>query len=182
MAATVAEHTRDFARRFFLVIEQLGREDWLSANAAFERAVAEHPHHPYVAYIQANRVRKAGFSAAAERVREAEFPQIERRKAGTRKNAPVYYRVGHGDAGLSLTLPYEVPPSHPLRNATESAQSNPMRRDPEAAEARSPWRRRQERRVLPDLSADDGGWWERLTDGASELLDTVTRAISKEKS
>ncbi len=182
MVSTVVAQTRDFARRFFAVVEELGRENWVPANDAFERTIAAHPDHPYIAYIQANRARKAGFSAVAERIREAEFPQIARRKAGTRRNAPVFYRVGSPDAAPSLDLPYDVPPSHPLRAATETAKCNPLRREPEPPEARSPWRRRQGSRRAAASSSEDpsaGAWWQRLADGAADLLDTVTRTIAK---
>jgi hypothetical protein len=184
MASTVAAQTRDFARRFFQVAQELGREDWVSANDTFERTITAHPDHPYVAYVGANRARKAGFSAAAERIREAEFPQIERRKAGTRRNAPVFYRIARSGAAFSLELPYEVPPSHPLRTATENARGNPLRREAEPPEARSPWRRRQgNRRTVPDACSGDepssGAWWQKLADGATGLLEGVSRAIAK---
>jgi hypothetical protein len=181
MASTVAAQTRDFARRFFAVVQELGREDWVPANDAFERTIAAHPDHPYIAYIQANRARRAGFSAAAERIREAEFPQIARRKAGTRRNAPVFYRVGSADAAPSLDLPYDVPPGHPLRVATEAAKGNPLRREAEQPEARSPWRRRQSSRraAASNEASSAGAWWQRLADGAADLLDTVTRTIAK---
>jgi hypothetical protein len=184
MASTVAAQSRDFARRFFQVVQELGREDWVSANDAFERTVAAHPDHPYVGYVQANRARRAGFSAAAERVRAQDFPQIERRKAGTRRNAPVFYRVGRAGAAFSLDLPYAMPPSHPLRTATEAARGNPLRRAPEPREARAPWRRRQgRRRTVPSAAADEpsAAWWQRLTAGAAAVLSTITKAASKRR-
>ena len=186
MAGTVAAQTRDFARRFFQVVLELGGEDWVAASDAFERTVTAHADHPYVAYIQANRARRAGFPAAAERIREQEFRQIERRKAGTRRNAPVFYRLGRPDAGFSLKLPYEVPSSHPLRAATGTVRGNPLRREPEPATARSPWRRRVSRRRAGQDASSAGprssaGWWQRLADGAVKLLDAVTRATSKQQ-
>jgi hypothetical protein len=186
MATTVAAQTRDFARHFLQVVLELGRDDWVSANAAFERTIAAHPDHPYVAYVQANRARKAGFSASAERIREQEFPQIERRKVGTRRNAPVFYRVGRRDAAFSLDLPYDVPPSHPLRTATEPARGNPLRREPPPREARSPWRRRQSnRRTVPTTSSDapqrSATWWRNLADRAAGLLDSIANAASKRR-
>jgi hypothetical protein len=186
MAATVAAQTRDFARRFLEVVLELGRDDWLSAKDAFERTIAAHPDHPYVAYVQANRARRAGFSAAAERIREQEFPQIERRKVGTQRNAPVYYRVGRRDAAFSLELPYDVPPSHPLRTAREPSRGNPLRREPAQREARSPWRRRQSsRRAVPDTSSDAplrfATSWRILADGAAALLAAISKAASKRR-
>jgi hypothetical protein len=183
MASTVAAQTRDFARRFFEVVLALGHDDWVSAQDAFEGALAAHPDHPYVASLQANRARRADFGAAAERVRAKEFPQIERRKAGTRRNAPVLYRVGRASAGFSLQLPYDVPPSHPLRSAAESPRSNPLRREPGPQDAGSPWRRRQAvRRAVPDSSSgtpSSAGWWQKLTGDAAALLDRVTRIAAR---
>jgi hypothetical protein len=181
MASTVAAETKDFARRFFGMVLELGGEDWVSGHDAFERTLAAHPDHPYAAYIQADRARRAGFAAAAERVRAREFPQIERRKVGTRRNAPVFYRVGRANAGFSLHLPYDVPPSHPLRTAAATPRTNPLRREPGPQDAGSPWRRRQAvRRAVPSSSATpSAGWWRKLTDGAAALLDRVTRVASR---
>lgn len=184
MASTVAAQTRDFARRFFQVVLELGGEDWVAASAAFERTAAAHADHPYIAYIQANRARKARFSAVAERVREQEFPQIERRKAGVRRNAPVFYRIGRPDPAFSFDLPYEVPSSHPLRVATSTAKGNPLRREPAPAAARSPWRRRLRRRRASDDPSSGRprwsvGWWQKLASGAAVLFDTITRAAAR---
>ena len=182
MAATVAAQTRDFARRFFQVVLERG-DDWVAASDAFERAAAAHPDHPYLAYIGAHRARKAGFAAAAEKVREREFPQVERRKAGTRRNAPVFYRVGRRDGGLQLDLPYEVPSSHPLRTARAAPAGNPLRHPPEPV-ARSPWRRRLSRRRSGDHPSSaparaSSGLWRQLARGALALLDAVKRGTSK---
>ncbi|HEX5079081.1 MAG TPA: hypothetical protein VFV80_08000 [Geminicoccaceae bacterium] len=178
MASTVAAQTRDFARRFLEVVQELGREDWVAAKDAFERTVSAHPDHPYLAYLRANQARKAGFSAAAERIRLEEFPQIERRKAGTRRNAPVFYRIARPDAGFSFALPYDVPASHPLRTA-KAARGNPLRRPPEAREARSPWRRRQDSRRTVASADAAAGWWRKLIDGVAGLVDRVGKAGSK---
>jgi hypothetical protein len=184
MASTVAAQTRDFARHFFQTVLERGGEDWVPASDAFERTLTAHLDHPYVAYVQANRARRAGFAAAAERVREQEFPQIERRKAGTRRNAPVFYRVGRVDVSFQLNLPYEVPSSHPLRAAAEAPRGNPLRREPEVPEARSPWRRRlSRRRTSPEEASAElhpsAAWWRKLLDGAAGLLDALTRTPSK---
>jgi hypothetical protein len=183
MAGTVAAQTRDFARCFFQEVLERGGEGWVAARDAFERTATAHADHPYVAYIRANRARRAGFAAAAERVREQEFPQIERRKAGTRRNAPVFYRVGRPAASFQIELPYEVPSSHPLRTARAAPKGNPLRREPEPT-VRSPWRRRLFRqRTRHDASSagprTSAGWWQKLADGAAVLLDAVTRAASK---
>jgi hypothetical protein len=184
MAGTAAAQTRDFARRFFQVVLERGGESWVAASDAFERTAAAHADHPYVAYIQANRARRAGFAAAAERIREQEFPQIERRKAGTRRNAPVFYRILRPEPVFQFHLPYEMPSSHPLRIAQTAPTGNPLRREPEAVAARSPWRRRHSRRRVSQDAAAAGprsfaGWWQKLADGAAVLLDAITRAASK---
>jgi hypothetical protein len=185
MAGTVAAQTRDFARCFFQVVLERGGEGWVAASDAFERTATARADHPYVAYIQANRARRAGFAAAAERVREQEFPQIERRKAGTRRNAPVFYRIVRPDPVFQLHLPYEMPSSHPLRIARAAPTGNPLRRDPEAAAARSPWRRRlSRRRVSQDAAAgprSSAGWWQKLADGAAGLFEALTGAASKRR-
>lgn len=184
MASSIAAQTRDFARRFFAVVTELGREDWVSANEAFERTITAHPDHPYVAYIRGGRARRAGFAAAAETVREAKFPQIERRKAGTRRNAPVFYRIARPDMSFRLDLPYQMPPSHPLRTATDGRSA--LRRDPEMAEPRSPWRRRQRsRRPIPDPPTGWASmlfWWQGIADTAFDLLETASRAIFRRTS
>jgi hypothetical protein len=184
MASTVAAQTRDFARRFFQVVLELGGEGWVAASDAFARTAAAHADHPYLAYIGANRARRAGFAAVAERIREQEFPQIERRKAGLRRNAPVFYRIGRPDHALSFDLPYEVPSSHPLRVAAPGGRGNPLRREPEQAPARSPWRRRLRRRRTGDEASAaaarwSAGWWQKLAERTAGLLDTIARAASK---
>jgi hypothetical protein len=183
MAGSVATQSREFARHFFQVVEELGRDDWVSASDAFKRTIAAHPDHPYVAYLKGNRARKAGFSAAAERIREAEFPRLERRKAGTRKNAPVFYRVWRPDMAFTLDLPYRVPPSHPLRGPSDAPNRTALRHGATEQEPRSPWRRRQNRRrTPPEPSPDRGAWWRRLRKGAAGLLDAVKRAVARRKS
>jgi len=166
MDTTVAAQTRDFARRFFALIEELDSDDWVSATDAFASTLTAHPDHPYVAYIRGDRARRAGFSAAAESIREAEFPQIERRKAGTRRNAPVFYRTWRPGTGMTVDLPFEMPPSHPLRAAMD--EDHPLRREPEAAESGSPWRRRADAlRTRSDAPETDqgsiAGWWQAIT-------------------
>lgn len=186
MAGTVAAQTRDFARHFFGTVLEHGHENWVAASEAFERTAAAHADHPYLAYLQVNRARRAGFAAVAERVREREFPQIERRKAGTRRNAPVFYRVGRADASFQFELPYDVTSSHPLRSAAATPRGNPLRREPEPAAARSPWRRRlRRRRAGEDTSSaaprSGAGIWQQLARRAAGLLDAITGPASKRK-
>jgi hypothetical protein len=165
MRTTVAEQTRDFARHFFTLIEELDSGAWQSAKDAFARTLEAHPGHPYAAYIRRDRVRRAGFASAAEQVRRAEFPQIERRKAGTRNNAPVYYRIRRPGTGPTLSMPYQVPLGHPLRVASGSGV-HPLRTEPEDKEPRSTWRRRFNARQAGDAAKDDRSivtWWHAIT-------------------
>jgi hypothetical protein len=181
MAGSVAAQSRDFARHFFQMVEQLGRDEWISASDAFKQTIAAHRDHPYVAYLAVNRARKAGFSATAERVREAEFPRIERRKTGTRRNAPVFYRVWQFDRAFTLNLPYRMPQGHPLREAADAPTGHALRRDPSEQKPRSPWRRRQNGRRASAGAPSPGPWRNRLASCAASLLDTVKRAIARRK-
>lgn len=155
MAQTLASDAEDFARLLLQTVERLGQDgDWVRARDAFEQAVADHPDHACVAQLKAKPARRIGVFAAAERLREAEFPQIERRKVGTGRNAPVMYRAGGPRPGLDLQLPYEVPASHPLlarrRTATAAAHTgfvSARRAALTAPQPSSPWRRRLLRRV-----------------------------------
>ena len=132
MAQSPARDAEDFARLLLQTVERLGQDgDWVRAREAFDQAVADHPDHAFVAHLKAKPARRIGVFAAAERLREAEFPHIERRKVGTRRNAPVMYRVGGARLGLDLQLPYDVPASHPLlarRRAAMAARPSASRR------------------------------------------------------
>ena len=152
MAQSPARDAQDFARLMFQTIERLGQDGgWVRARAAFDQTAADHPDHVYVARIEARPARRIGSYAAAERVREAEFPHIERRKVGTRRNAPVMYRSVGPTSGSTCTSPRHAaePPAPGRRRAG-------MRRAPRRLGAprcldrsapNSPWRRRLLRRV-----------------------------------
>lgn len=152
MAQPIARDAQDFARLMLRTVERLGAGgEWVAARAAFERAAADHPEHPYLGHIAAKPGRQIGLSAIAERLRAAEFAHIERRKAGTRRNAPVLYRIGRAAMELGLQLPHPAPARHPLvsRRAVEvqierggSARRVALSEPP----AKSPWRRRLLRR------------------------------------
>lgn len=167
MQTTVAAHTRDFARRFFILIEDLGSQEWLPAADIFARTLTAHPDHPYVALVEGKPACTAAFTKTAEQLRQAEFAHIEHRKAGTARNAPVFYRTPRPAVGMTLELPYQVPSGHPLRTASPS--SHPLRREPDATPARSPWRRRRDAcRPRAGGAAEDqpsaiAGWWQALT-------------------
>ena len=183
MAKSVARDAEGFARLLFQTVERLGeRGDWVPARTAFAQTVAEHPDHPYSLYLKDKPARRIGLAAVAERLRTSEFPKIERRKAGTRRNAPVFYRVVQASVGLDLKLPAEVAPDHPLvkkHRAASAAAGEPVSaRRTQMIEPgpKSPWRRRLlirpiELHVPGGLHLPDGlgaasrslrQWWERL--------------------
>ena len=155
MAQPIARDALDFARLILQTVERLGAGgEWVPARVAFERAAADHPDHPYLGHIAAKPGRRIGLSAIAERLRAAEFAHIERRKTGTRRNAPVLYRVGRAAMELGLRLPQDAPARHPLvsRRAVEAQieRGSSARRVALTEPApKSPWRRR----LLPRPSA-----------------------------
>ena len=168
MAQPVARDAQDFARLMLRTVERLGeRGEWVPAREAFERTAAEHPDHPYLGHIAAKPGRRIGLSATLERLRAAEFPTIERRKSGSRRNAPVLYRVGPAPVALDLQLPQDAPASHPLvtrRRATEARSeraTSARRAAMTEREVRSPWRRR----LLPRVPR------------ASQGVESVLRAL-----
>jgi hypothetical protein len=121
--------------------------------------------------VKAKPGRRIDLSAVVERVREAEFPRLERRKVGSRRNAPVYYRRGRPAATLELHLPYEVAPSHPLLARRRAAGTEPLSARRAAlteGPPKSPWRRRLLMRPTEggDAAAaafrSPGAWWARL--------------------
>jgi hypothetical protein len=177
MAQSIARDAEDFARLMFQTIERLGESgDWVPARAAFDETIAKHPEHPYSRYLKDKPARRIGLAAVAERLRGAEFPKIERRKAGPRRNAPVFYRVVWAPAGLDLKLPQEVAPDHPLvkkHRAASAAAGEPVstrRAQLTEPAPKSPWRRRLLLRPI-QLDMPDGfgaasrslrHWWDRL--------------------
>jgi hypothetical protein len=148
MARSLARDAEDFARLMLQTIEQLSREGgWIRGTDAFDQALNDHPDHAYVAQLRAKPTRRIGLSAVIERLRLAAFPHIERRKAGNRRNAPVFYRIARAGPGLDLQLPYEVAASHPLvvQRRTEAApreRGSARRAALTEAPPKSPWRRR----------------------------------------
>jgi hypothetical protein len=169
MAQSLARDAEDFARLMLQTIERLGQGGgWVRAREAFEQTVADHPDHAFVGQINAKPSRRIGLSATVERLRTAEFSQIERRKVGTRRNAPVVYRTARPDPGLDLQLPYEVAPSHPLlvrRRADEAASAGAVsarRTALTTPKATSPWRRRLLRRLTLSGTAVEPAWSARL--------------------
>jgi len=194
MAQPIARDAEDFARLVLRTVERLGQGgEWVSAREAFERTVADHPDHPWLGHIAAKPGRRIGLSAITERLRAAEFPSIERRKEGPRRNAPVLYRVGPAPVTLDLQLPQDAPASHPLvtrRRAVEaqSERATSARRialtEPAA---RSPWRRRLLPRATGASQEVESAlrslrrWWQRgllpRVTGASEGIESAVRAL-----
>lgn len=185
MARSLARDAEDFARLMLQTVERLGQDGgWVRSRTAFEQTIADHSDHAFVAQIKAKPTRRIGLSSAAERLRKAEFAHIERRKVGTRRNAPLMYRIARPDAGLDLQLPYDVAPSHPLlikRRADGAAQGEPVSARRAALTEpppQSPWRRRLLRRVNLAAAADRAWplrlWWARLRGLAGALAASVT--------
>jgi hypothetical protein len=188
MAQPIARDALDFARLLLQTVERLGAGgEWVPARVAFERAAADQPDHPYLGHIAAKPGRRIGLSAIAERLRAAEFAHIERRKAGTRRNAPVLYRVGRAAMELGLQLPHDAPARHPLVSRRRAVEAQ-MERGSSARRvaltepaARSPWRRR----LLPRPSAAPDGvaqavrslrrCWRRLQALAATLVTGTAR-------
>jgi hypothetical protein len=186
MARSLARDAEDFARLMLQTVERLGQDGgWVGARDAFEQTIADHPDHVYVAQIKAKPARRIGLFAAAERLRTAEFAHIERRKVGTRRNAPVVYRLARPGPGLDLQLPYEAPPSHPLLlkrrvdvaapGQTVSARRAALTEPP----PQSPWRRRLLRRASARRYGEPAWtvrlWWSRLRSFAGALAASVSR-------
>jgi hypothetical protein len=161
MARSLARDAEDFARLMLHTVERLGQDGgWVRSGQAFEQTLAEHPDHVYVAQLKAKPNRRIGLSAIAERVRAAEFPHLERRQAGARRNAPLFYRIARPGPALNLHLPYEVAPSHPLLVQRRAAAAEPIcarRAALTEAPPNSPWRRRL--RLRPTNACPDQASW-----------------------
>ena len=146
MARSLARDAEDFAQLILRTVERLGQDGrWVPAGEALEQTLAEHPDHAYVAQLRAKPARRIGLSTITERVRASEFPHLERRKAGIRRNAPVFYRIARLGPALDLKLPYHIAPGHPLlvrRRAAETRPVSARRAALTKAPPKSPWRRR----------------------------------------
>jgi hypothetical protein len=192
MARSIARDAEDFARLLFRTVERLGeRGEWVPARQAFAETVAEHPEHPYALYLKAKPSRRTGLATVAERLRSAEFPTIERRRASSPKNAPVFYRVVRAPAELDLQLPPQVAPDHPLvkkHRAASAAGDQPVsvrRTRMTEPGPKSPWRRRLLTRPLIEIHVPSGleaasqslrHWWDRLRVAVSEVAAGARRS------
>jgi hypothetical protein len=184
MARSLARDAEDFARLMLQTVERLGQDgSWVRAAHAFEQTLVEHPDHVYVARLQAKPSRRIGLSAVAERVRAAEFPHLERRQAGARRNAPLFYRVARAEPGLQFRLPYDVAPSHPLLVQRRAASAEPVfarRAALTEGPPNSPWRRRLRRRPTNTGADEVPPWsprllWARVREFVSMLAATMSR-------
>jgi hypothetical protein len=198
MARPIARDAEDFARLMLHTIERRGPEgDWIAARELFEETAERHPEHAFVALVALKPARRSALGATLERVRAAEFPAIERRKDGGKRNAATLYRSARPVApvverqpkvSLDLHLPYEAPASHPLLNERRAAEA----RGDQPSSARrtaltegapsSPWRRRLLPRQLPlPPGGLEQAWsavricWDRLRATVSELAAGVSR-------
>jgi hypothetical protein len=166
MARSLARDAEDFARLMLHTVERLGHDGgWVRAADALEQTLADHPDHLYVAQLKAKPTRRIGLSAAAERIRAAEFPHLERRQAGARRNAPLFYRIARPGAALDLRLPYEVAPSHPLLVQRRGAGAEPVcarRAALTEGPPTSPWRRRLLLRPTHACADQPASWSPRL--------------------
>lgn len=168
MATPIARDAEEFARLMLQTLERRGaRGGWVTLRELFDQTAAGHPQHAYLALVAAKPSRRGGLSAVLERLREAEFPDVERRKDGEGRSAALLYRSARAAAvaapvpaaaqasvRLDLQLPYEAPASHPLldqRRAVEARREQPSARRSAMTETTpsSPWRRRLLPRALP---------------------------------
>jgi hypothetical protein len=171
MARSLARDAEDFAQLILRTVERLVQDGrWVPAGEALEQTLAEHPEHAYVAQLRAKPARRIGLSIITERVRAAEFPHLERRKAGIRRNAPVFYRIARPNPALHFNLPYEIAPSHPLLVRRRVARARPVsarRAALTASPPKSPWRRRLLLRPTATPSGQLAHWprrfWARLS-------------------
>jgi hypothetical protein len=184
MARSLARDAEAFARLMLQTVERLGQDgSWVRAAHAFEQTVAEHPDHVYVARLQAKPSRRIGLSAITERIRAAQFPHLERRQAGARRNAPLFYRIARADPALQFRLPYDVAPSHPLLVQRRAASAEPISTRRAAlteGPPSSPWRRRLRRRPTNSCADRAPPWsplllWARVRDLVLVLAATVAR-------
>jgi hypothetical protein len=186
MARSLARDAEDFARLMLQTIERLSQGgDWIRATDAFDQTLGEHSEHAYVAQLRAKPTRRIGLSAVVERMRMAEFPHLERRKAGNRRTAPVFYRIARAGPGLELQLPYEVAASHPLvvQRRAEAAPREPGSARRAAlieGPPKSPWRRRLRLRpaaaaaVIEPWSPLLRLWWTRLLGAVATITAGIT--------
>jgi hypothetical protein len=146
MGWSLARDAEDFARLILHTVERLGQDGrWVPAGQALEQTLADHPDHGYVGKLRAKPARRIALSTVTERVRASDFPHLERRKAGIRRNAPVFYRIARPNSALNFNLPYEIAPSHPLLVRRRAAKTRPVSARRAAltkTPPKSPWRRR----------------------------------------
>jgi hypothetical protein len=139
MPSLVAAHGEDFARLFFREIEACAEPGtWVPAGLLFAQTLDVHADHPYARDLETKPGRRIGFTKASERVRRAEFPHIERRKTGLRRNAPVFFRVRAKSRALVPLAAREIIPQAAATHARApdlALLDRALARDKEAAAA-----------------------------------------------
>lgn len=174
MATAVQAHAKEFAREVFRRVERSGcAGEWVAARRIFDETRAAHPGHPYVRYLAEKPGRRIGFSTVAERVRRAEFPHLERRKAGVRRNAPVQYRVAPSprrlaavadvaEARADATSMSPLPASHALTLRADAGGGT----------------RLVLRRLRRHLSAAPRAWWRRMLEPVVHAFARLRAAVA----
>ena len=116
MARPIARDAEEFARLMLQTLEQRGPEGgWIIARELFEQTAARHPGHAYVGLVAAKPARRSALTATLERLREAEFPHLERRKDSRQRGAAVLYRASRPSvpAVVRPNVPATVQPGTP---------------------------------------------------------------------
>jgi len=191
MAQTVTADAEDFARFVFRLIEERGANGaWLPARDVLEQAAAAYPTHPFVEALAEKPGRRVVFATAAERVRRKEFAHIERKKRGTQRNAPVFYRLSRpmlapaGTAERTAPADVAVPAPPPAASATVRERPRaPAPDDHPVSSSPAPTRAlrtnlRDLRRCLETGASERSGWWARVTDTLSRLVARLQAAVA----
>jgi len=133
MAHPIVADAEDFARALFRLVEHRGRRgEPVAQREVLEKTIAALPEHPYVRYIQEKPARRARLAEVAERIRAAEFPHIERLRDGTRRGAPVYFKLPPPCRELTPADPAAAPTPPPEAAAPTAG---PATAPPSAASA-----------------------------------------------
>ena len=88
-----SEAAQEFGRQFMRNVERMAADRWVRSIDVYRRTIDELPNNAYVRHIQEKSARAMTVTAVIERIREAEFPHLEREKRGSYSAAPVFYRV-----------------------------------------------------------------------------------------
>jgi hypothetical protein len=126
------------------------------------------------------------FGAAAERVRRSDFAHIERRKRGTRRGAPVFYRLSRPmlTASARTTAASTLPPPQP--SAPESGVGALPACSPDdlspssdgAGGTRARTTLRDLRRRLEARASARGTWWGRLYEPLMRIIARLQAVVA----